>query len=466
MPSLYLIPFSMQELIRVCAYLCLAIVLVGCDSDGDPADDDNQANPGRSLRLVNAVTGSVTVGWEISESDQGTVEYGYASAAQALIDGEKPLTFYKVDSEGELDYLDLAIDYDLEGDFDVLLVLYGSVEDVQLEIIEVAGFDLDEGFGRVGSLNLASGEPSLDMYLTPDDESLFSDSPVAFSNTLQLSDVVDVEEGEYELRFTRTGEKEVLFDAGDVDVDEDKNHFYIVMDEALESESLLVLEISGDDPSRSLLDENTPARLRLFNGIPDYPAVDLYLGDTAGEPLFANIEFQSMTEYLDLEADDYSINITPAGVVDTFFYEAEVSVISGNYLTLVIAGLSQDEGGSRSIRGNVLSDQVAPIGDAARVSFVHASPANEAIDVYLLLPGQPIDDSNAIVSGLSPFLSFEFVQAAGDYQITLIQSSNDAMILAPTPLSLSDGDIVEVVFTDSPGGGTPGELVVVRTDIE
>lgn len=65
--------FSMQELIGVCAYLCLPIMLVGCDSGGDSVDDDSEANSGRSLRLVNAVTRSVTVGWEISESDQGTV---------------------------------------------------------------------------------------------------------------------------------------------------------------------------------------------------------------------------------------------------------------------------------------------------------------------------------------------------------------------------------------------------------
>ncbi|MEM1401893.1 MAG: DUF4397 domain-containing protein [Pseudomonadota bacterium] len=444
----------------------MALFLSACDSGDDSSDEDSEANPSRSLRLVNAVTGTVAIGWEISESDQGTVDYGRASAAQALIDGEKPLTFYQVQADGDREYFDLTFDYDLDGDFDVLLVLVGSVEDLQLEVVEVPGFDLDEDFGRVGMINLTSAIPSLDLYLLDGDDSVFSEPPILSSDTRFFSGVVDVDEGEYELRFTRSGEQDVLFDGGTVDIDEDVNHFYLVMDFAVGSDSLLLLEVQGDGLTRQLIDEDTPARLRLFNGIPDYPAVDLYLGDTAGEPIFANVGFQSMTDYLEIDPDAYSINVTPAGVVDTFFYEAQISLTSGNYLSLVIAGLSQDDDGSRTISGNVIADEVQPLNEGAKVSFVHASTGNEAIDVYLLLPGQPVDDSNAVVTGLSPFLTFDFEEEAGDYQITLIQSSNDAVILAPVPITLADGDIVELLFTDSPGGGTPGELVLIRTDIE
>ena len=453
-------------LLSLCFYLLLALILSACDTGDDSSDDDSESNPSRSLRLVNAVPGSVSIGWEISESDQGTVDYGRASAAQALIDGEKPLTFYQVQADGDREYFDLTFDYDLDGDFDVLLVLVGSLEDIRLEVVEVPGFDLDEDFGRVGAINLTSVVPSVDLYLLDGDDSVFSESPLLNSDTEIFSGVVDVDEGEYELRFTRAGEKDVLFEGGTVDIDEDTNHFYLIMDFALGTDSLLLLEIQGDGLTRQLIDEDTPARFRLFNGVPDYPSVDLFLGDTSGEPTFANVSFQSMTDYLEIDPDSYSINVTPSGVVDTFFYEAQLTLTSGNYLTLVIAGLSQDDDGSRSISGNVVADDVQPLNAGAKVSFVHASTGNEAIDVYLLLPGQPVDDSNAVVTSLSPFLTFDFEEEAGDYFVTLIQSSNDAVILAPVPITLADGDIVELLFTDSPGGGTPGELVLVRTEIE
>ncbi|MEL7045860.1 MAG: hypothetical protein AAGL66_12680 [Pseudomonadota bacterium] len=86
--------------------------------------------------------------------------------------------------------------------------------------------------------------------------------------------------------------------------------------------------------------------------------------------------------------------------------------------------------------------------------------------MYLLLPGQPVDDATPRVSALAPFLSFDFEQQEGDFQITLVQSSNDAQILGPIPVTLEDGDILEIFFSDSEGGGTPGQLSLIRTDIE
>ncbi|MEL7046501.1 MAG: hypothetical protein AAGL66_16025, partial [Pseudomonadota bacterium] len=132
-------------LILVCAIVILP-GLSGCDSDSGGGDDDEE-NPSRSLRMVNAVSGSVALGWEIDESDQGTVAFGRASASQAIIDGTKPLTFYLVQADGDLEFLDdLAFDYELDGDFDVLILLYGTLDAIQVQVIEEEGFDVDEDF--------------------------------------------------------------------------------------------------------------------------------------------------------------------------------------------------------------------------------------------------------------------------------------------------------------------------------
>jgi hypothetical protein len=444
----------------------LSLCLVACDSDSDAGDDTADENTSRSLRIVNAVAGSLSIGWELAGSDQGPVEYGRASAAGAFIDGEKELTFYQIDVNGDLEYLDLTYDYEVEGDSDVLLILYGALDDVRLELIEADDFDLDEGFGRVGAINFSTARPAVDMYLTRDDDGIFSASPLTSIADSTFSGMIDLEEGEYRLRLTAIGDKTVVFDADTVDIREDTNHFYIIMDFALDSDSVLVLEIQGDGLTRQLLDESTPARLRLFNGIADYSAVDLYFGDTSGQPSFENIQFREMTDYLDVEPGSYSVNVTPTGVKDTFFYEAEISVVTGSYLSLIVAGLTQAESDARDISGNLVADEVQPISTGAQVSFIHASTSNEAVDVYFLVPGQPLDDAGALVSGLSQFLTFDFEEEAGDYQIVLVQSSNEAVILGPVPVSIADSEIVEIVFTDSPGGGTPGALTVVRTSGE
>ncbi|MEO0438810.1 MAG: DUF4397 domain-containing protein [Pseudomonadota bacterium] len=443
-------------------FLLLCTLLVGACDDGGSSSSDSDESSGRSLRLVNAVVGSVSIGWEISESDQGSVSYGRASNAISIIDGEKPLTFYQVQADGDLDYFDLAFDFDLEGDTDVLIVLYGTLETIDYLIIEEETFDLDEDAGRVGLLNLSSTFPSLDLYLTDEEDGLFAATPLVASDFALFSGVETFNEGDFELELTATGEKTVVFDAGTVSVDEDRNHFYLVMDFSSNSQSLILLEVVGSQASRQLVNEESVGYLRFFNGIADYPAVDVYLGSTSGTPLFESQSFQQMTAHLELDPGTYNVNITPTGITDTFYFEGQINIVSGSYNTLFVAGSALDD----DVGGNLLVDEVRPIDTGALVSFVNASPSNESVDVYLLLPGQPISDSVPIVSALNPFLSFDFEQEAGEFQLSLIQSSNDAVILSPIPIEFDVGEVVEIFFTDAEGGGTPGEITVIQTDIE
>ena len=438
--------------------LCM-LGLSGCDSGSDSDSDDTEE---RSLRLVNAVVGSTYIGWEINESDQGTVYFGRASTAQALINGDKPLTFYLVQADGDYEYLDLAFDYELYGDQDVLIVLYGTLDDISYEIIEVDTFDEDEDLGQVGFLNLTSAYDAVDLYLTDDEDGIYGASPTVSSQVGVFSGMEYVDEGDYALRFTETGDKTEIFDAGDVEIDEDSNHFYLMMDFYSGSDELLVLEIVSDDTSRQLVSDDSTGQLRFFNAIADYVSVDVYLGSTSGEPLFMGQGFQSITDFAELEPDTYSLNITPEGVLDTFLFEGEVDVVAGSYTTLVVAGSVLND----DIGGNAIADIVQPVTSGALVSFVHASTSNDDVDVYLLLPGQPTTDTVPIVSDLSPFLSYDFVEDEGEFQIVLIQSSNDAVVLGPVPVSFEAGSIYEIFFTDTEGGGTPGAITVVETASE
>ena len=58
------------------------------------------------------------------------------------------------------------------------------------------------------------------------------------------------------------------------------------------------------------------------------------------------------------------------------------------------------------------------------------------------------------------------IEDEGEFQIVLIQSSNDAVVLGPVPVSFEAGSIYEIFFTDTEGGGTPGAITVVETASE
>ncbi len=441
----------------------VSVFLVACDDGGG---DGDVSNDGGDMWFINLVTDSPTLGMEIAEATAATAAYGRSSVRLEYIDGTKEITFYQVESDGDTEALDFEIDVELGRQEDVLVILHGTMDNLQLTVWENDATELEEETGRVGILNFSSRQPNLDVFLTDESEDLFSAVPFTTVNAPATEGLFIVDEDEYELEFTLPGEIDVVYDAGLVDIDEDSSSYFIVADFfGADDAAIIVLEISGSASARELVNDSIPGELRFINGISDYPAVDLYIGDTAGEPVFENVAFGESTGYLALDPDEYAINVTPHGVKDRFFYQENIGLAAGDQVTLVTSGLAMadddpddDSDDDLQTDGKVVADSLRNIALGAQLSFVHASPSNENVDLYLLLPGQPVSDTAAEVIGLAYLLSFDFTPDAGDYEIVILQSSNDAIILGPVPVSFEEGEVVDFYLFDSEGGGTPGEL--------
>tara|TARA_R110002110_G_C13470525_1_gene720933 strand:+ start:46663 stop:48006 length:1344 start_codon:yes stop_codon:yes gene_type:complete len=442
-------------IVRALAVASVLFLCAACDGGGG----DGESGDGGTIRFINAVSDASTLGMEIEEVSVASVAYGHSSERLSYIAGTKSLTFYQVLADGDTQALDVVFDVALDADEEILVVLYGSMQSIQSLVVEVEAFDLNEGTGRVGLLMLSQHQPQLDMYLTREDEGLFETTPVLSEEYGGFAGMIDIEEGDYELEFTRVGEKEAVYDAGTIDIDEDENYFIAVLDDfGTQANAIIAIEMVGDSADRELVGDNTPAGLRFVNGIADYPSVDVYLGDTASEPLFSNVVFGDATDYVSVAADDYSLNVTPHGVTDTFFYEDEFSLLAGELSTLVAAGLSMQDDTS----GTLVSDTLRSVAIGAQMSFVHASPSNQMVDIYVLLPGQPITDTSPVVAGLSYLLAYDYERAAGDYELVVIQSDNGATILGPIALALEQGDNLDLYLMDNEGGGTPGSLEIYK----
>ncbi len=435
--------------------VALAVTFVSACDNG--SEDDSSDSTAGTIWLLNLIEDSTTLGMEIAETRVAAVTYGQSSSRLSYISGEKEITFYKNLDDSDIEYLPLDYDLQLQDGDEFLLVLHGTLDAPQLDVIETALIDEDEEYGQIGFLHYATRAGAVDMYLTDEGEGIYASVPVATADQGHFAGMYTIDEGEYELRFTLSGDTEVLYDAGEVDVDEDSNSYYVLIDyvDSDSDTSLVVLELSDSGPSLQLVNDSIPAELRFVNGIADYPSVDVYLGNTSGEPLFSDVAFGEGTDYIEVEADDYSLNVTPHGVTDIFLYESPVSLTPGDLLSLVSSGLALDD----DVTGNLIADSLRSIAGGAQLSFVHASPSNENLDIYLLLPGQPVTDASPVVSDLAFLLAFDDTVDAGLYEIVVIQSDNEATILGPIPVSLQEGDNVDYYLLDSVGGGTPGQLV-------
>ncbi len=400
--------------------------------------------------MVNAISGAGEVGFRISDTNQSSAKFGYASAEVSLIDGEKPLSFYSVNADGIEQDIYTEFSYHLNNYQDVLLFLYGTPENIQHLFVEVDYVDSDSAdIPLAGFLNL-SAQPALDLYLTDDTTGIHEVEPTLSAQSQSFSGMAALELDTYEIQIVEGGTKNILYDAGFTAIGEIENHFYIAFDSG---SGLRVLQISADDESLQLIDEEAATQLSFINAIADSSPVDVYFGDMSTPPIFENVAFGATVSYLPQDAGLESINITPHGSTTPFIYESDIVLSPGEYQSLVVAGLAGD-----SIQHTLLLDNSEKIADRARLRFVHASASNEAINVYFRVPGQPVGDASPIVSALDFLHSYAFELSSGNYEVTIIQSDNEATVISTYPITLANNEIVDMFLTDSNGGGTPGKL--------
>lgn len=163
-----------------------------------------------------------------------------------------------------------------------------------------------------------------------------------------------------------------------------------------ENESYTILAVGslGDGSITAILDTDdrdantTQAKVRAIHASPDAPAVDIRVGDGNGPAVFSGAPFQGITDYIAVDAADYSFAITPAGGnAEVRLYEP-ISVAAGTVYTVVAHGtLDETDDSPFSVRvfvdngdGNVAVDLV---NSTSNVLVVHGSPDAPGVDLLV-----------------------------------------------------------------------------------
>ena len=109
------------------------------------------------------------------------------------------------------------------------------------------------------------------------------------------------------------------------------------------------------------------ANVRVAHLSPDAPAVDVLVN---GKAAFTNLSFGEFTEYADLPAGDYQIQVVAAGTDGPAVIDTEVALpADGDFSIAAIDTLE-------NITAAIFEDENLRIPGTTRVRFVHASPAH------------------------------------------------------------------------------------------
>ena len=172
-------------------------------------------------------------------------------------------------------------------------------------------------------------------------------------------------------------------------------------------------EIEGEDEPEEPEDEQEElAGVRAAHLSPDAPNVDIAVDD---EPVLEDVAFRDVSEYLDLEAGEYDIQVTEAGE-DEAVFEETLEIEAEDY-TLAALGELADE--NQPFDVEVFEDDLSDPGEEERVRVIHAAPDAPAVDIVDDESGDPVFEA----------LAFGEAQAgeipAGDYTLAVQPADGD-----------------------------------------
>jgi hypothetical protein len=183
------------------------------------------------------------------------------------------------------------------------------------------------------------------------------------------------------------------------------------------------------------------AKIRVIHASPDAPAVDIWVN---GERAITDLAFPEGTDYVDLPAGEYRIQVTPAGAgADSVVIDATLTLGAGRAYTAMAVGEVAE------IDALVLNDDSGvPADGQAHVRVVHASPDAPAVDIAVT--GGDVLLSNLEFKEASPYTPVP----AGSYDLDVRVAGTDTVALQLEDVNLQAGMVYTVVAVGFAGDGS------------
>lgn len=211
-----------------------------------------------------------------------------------------------------------------------------------------------------------------------------------------------------------------------------------------------------DDDDDGPMVPGEKALVRVGHLSPDAPPVDVLVN---GAVVLQDVPFTAFSNYLELDAGSYEIQVTPANDNATVVIDEDVTVSAGVAYTVIATGLLDDS----TLGARVLVDDLTRDAANATIRFVHASPGTPNVDITLPTGAVLFDD---VAFGAADEDLLKVPGGSYDLQARVAGTSTIALWFEDVPVSnntvytvyavglLADGSLRAVVTVDDAMSGS------------
>jgi hypothetical protein len=217
-----------------------------------------------------------------------------------------------------------------------------------------------------------------------------------------------------------------------------------------------VKAIGVDGLSTVSLDINDQAALRVVHVSPDSGAFDVFRSSTA-TPIASNIAFRDTSPYASVPAGDVDIFAMPTGSqAVTILFVAALAPIADSNSSVYTTGNQGD------IDALVLTDTHRSIPTQSSFRFLNVAPSlngQDALDVYLTLPGQTLDFTTTDTNNANMASKFKrstigykvstdyIVLKSGTYEVRMTPTGTSRIVL-DSNFTVQDGSVQTLALID------------------
>jgi len=280
------------------------------------------------------------------------------------------------------------------------------------------------------------------------------DNIVALTNIMygETSGYAELDAGTRNIKVTPNGATVPVVIEAELTLEENKEYTVYAVDQ-LASISAVVSEDSRTANSNK-------AKIRFLHASPDAPAVDIKIGSGSGAAAFTNASFKDITNYIEVDAGDYTFVVTPTGSTNEVLVFDPIAVSNGMVYTVIAHGtldnMDQYPFATRVFIDNDAGDIYADLMAAnASVNVTHASPDAPGVD--LVIDGIVINSSALTFPNSTDYIDVN----AGTRNIK-VNASGTSTTVIEADLTLGANKNYSIFATDVLASITP---VVIEDDL-
>jgi hypothetical protein len=431
-----------------------AAALTACDSDNDVFVPVQVVHAVANAPSVDVTNGAATLYTNVSFKEATGFNPVFYGSTSISVDASTPA--------GPVTVIGPA-NVPLAGGSAVSIIAIGSVGSmatpVQPLVLSNPNTPVTAGNVRVQVVHGAAGAPPVDIHVTGPMDPIVPANAIAGGNTPfgAASDRIEVPAGDYRIRVTLPGDVDPVFDSGTVPLPAGADLIVVAVDNTVAGRtapdaSPITLLVADGSGSFEILDQGTPAELRVVHAVPDFNGVDVYVNDpmATGMPAISNLDYTftipaDAESYLEFPAGNLNVLVTQAGFPGVIGIPASDIPLSAGVQYTVYASNTLAAG----IEAYLTVDDDRPIATEARTRIIHLAPSAGLVDIYVTAPMADIATLDPTLEDIdfgdeTGYLSL----APGQYGVTVTLAGTKNVAIGPATVTLDAGGVYTAVARD------------------